>query len=1161
MQDKRMTEVSRKWSASGVGLDAAESEARRLEKKGTFAATVDEEAGTVTLSKDDFKAVMGKLGSHKKTAKSAKKSVFLLAFGYLAVTIGFIAVIVGLVNWRLEATKETRVQDSALVGRDGVTVGVARVESFAQLFDLPKFSVSTLQKIESLAVSLEDGTEVAFEITRVSKLPGSTRVVLSDAAGNGVDIDSCSTLAIVSIDGQLHRVAGLADNGRQLASEGDARLYSADEFASLQHSQRTMLTAGSANVGKANFALKATDAIIDAAGRDVSINGAVYIDGEVTRFDENGRAVQNDIAVLKNVTGAEATYQIKINHADGSWIYNGESNIYYLFDKEENLSACGYASEEEQRSLLSDMGFADIDAKQCNAEGFVAQGTDADNNEWIFRSKKTDFNAINYFDIPSIQECQVANREEDTVVTPQMWEDYQNLKQSYNVVGCDTTTGEGCVQIFDNTTNETMYINDSTSSPYIEEDAERDLLNPSYNRKYQGVGYKNKWQGYGQVGSTEVSYVARWAYAYIDNEKKGPREKEFMANKPNYNIAFHNYWDLIVWVYGSDSVETFIFRWKGKGGRNEIDHSFISAWRGTDWDWADIMAMAMGSPLAMNFLGFTTVKLPSVGIVSHASNRADGEAHLHPGMFLYVCYALFNFSKGVDGWANGLVSWCRWCPPVYATGHSLGGAAAILFSHLYWWPMGINGVHTFGSFKMKDYRSYLQRCTVPGTTYCHEDDPVGGDLTASFALKVIKWIINKIITAIIGWVLGFIGGWVMEAIGGSGLFSKIAGTIGNFFKARGENMMGFIQESFGGTFLDNILRFQLPDWLPNTQYSWLPQDIFGFGVPSKIWSFASKFIPTFYWKGMSVMDVIGVFTGANKFMIWGNPPGTHQYNLHACGFTEWSTTVEGWQSNWAYGNGWAGIGGATMEFGLKMALNWGENWIKENTQAWAPYQHDVVNRKLLREEWKCKWGKCKTKHYIAAKHCGEETGGIFTVKDFLTVHKIDWYCREMENVLRIGAVGGPECTTKGNWALASTIADASEIDSNMDWDARYRSSKGRLYYSTHIQGNYFKHLVKSAAIRALNGADALPFEIEYVGNSKARKRCSGPTWCAQYGHAGGPTHPCSQEVPAWTGVKDDRNVKCTGTRWCSSGSGSTSYGGSGASRSYRPGGSAVAMRM
>ena len=73
VQDRRMTAVSRKWSSSGLGLSKSEKEARRLEKKGTFAATMDEEAGTVTLSKDDFKKVMGKLGGESLSGLQSRR--------------------------------------------------------------------------------------------------------------------------------------------------------------------------------------------------------------------------------------------------------------------------------------------------------------------------------------------------------------------------------------------------------------------------------------------------------------------------------------------------------------------------------------------------------------------------------------------------------------------------------------------------------------------------------------------------------------------------------------------------------------------------------------------------------------------------------------------------------------------------------------------------------------------------------------------------------------------------------------------------------------------------------------------------------------------------------------------------------------------------------
>ena len=49
--------LTRKWSVTGVDLTLGEAQARRLEKKGDFSATLDDEAGTVTLNTEDFKKV------------------------------------------------------------------------------------------------------------------------------------------------------------------------------------------------------------------------------------------------------------------------------------------------------------------------------------------------------------------------------------------------------------------------------------------------------------------------------------------------------------------------------------------------------------------------------------------------------------------------------------------------------------------------------------------------------------------------------------------------------------------------------------------------------------------------------------------------------------------------------------------------------------------------------------------------------------------------------------------------------------------------------------------------------------------------------------------------------------------------------------------------
>lgn len=260
MPAKRMTEVSKKWSSSGINLDSAEAEARRLEKKGTFAATMDEEAGTVTLSKDDFKSVMGKLGTHKRTAKTAKKNVLLLAFGYLAVTIGFIAVIVGLVNWRLEATKESHVVGSTMVSNDNTVVEVKDVESYTQLFDIPYFNMRTINKLKDVVVSLHDGRQVAFSVSRAVKSAGSTRLQLEDARGNFLEIDSCGMIALLKMDGIWHAI-GSPEDSRKLSSAAP-RLYSASEYSSLLVEQRA-LGSNTGTSGTAVFALQAAEAMLD----------------------------------------------------------------------------------------------------------------------------------------------------------------------------------------------------------------------------------------------------------------------------------------------------------------------------------------------------------------------------------------------------------------------------------------------------------------------------------------------------------------------------------------------------------------------------------------------------------------------------------------------------------------------------------------------------------------------------------------------------------------------------------------------------------------------------------------------------------------------------------------------------------------------------------
>ena len=102
-----MTKMTRKWSSSGTGqLTQAEQEARRLEKKGVFNAELSADGTTVAMTKDDFKHVMEKLGSHKRTSKNLLYT--LVVTGVAAIVA--CGVLLGIVMSANELSKESHVK-------------------------------------------------------------------------------------------------------------------------------------------------------------------------------------------------------------------------------------------------------------------------------------------------------------------------------------------------------------------------------------------------------------------------------------------------------------------------------------------------------------------------------------------------------------------------------------------------------------------------------------------------------------------------------------------------------------------------------------------------------------------------------------------------------------------------------------------------------------------------------------------------------------------------------------------------------------------------------------------------------------------------------------------------------------------------------------------
>jgi hypothetical protein len=270
---------------------------------------MDDEAGTVTLSKDDFKAVMGKLGGHKQTAKRSQTNLIFLAFGYLAVSVGFIAVIVGLMNWRLEATKETKMSGTDMVGKSGQVARVGVVESFAEVYDLPKFDAHTLTQVKHITLTLNNGQEEAFQIQRISKKTGALAATFYDGSGNKVTIDAATLSCTATIGGKIHMTKHVAASQarRRLLRNNELKLYTREEIRQRRHAQRNLGAAGSGDVGFARLALRAVDGV----AATETAGGHTYTELWVTGTTAN----------VVNGVQADSTFELHVNKTASGTVY------------------------------------------------------------------------------------------------------------------------------------------------------------------------------------------------------------------------------------------------------------------------------------------------------------------------------------------------------------------------------------------------------------------------------------------------------------------------------------------------------------------------------------------------------------------------------------------------------------------------------------------------------------------------------------------------------------------------------------------------------------------------------------------------------------------------------------------------------------------------
>lgn len=315
-KERRMTEMTRKWSGAGTGhLTDAEVEARRLEKKGVFQADLDEESGKVSMSKEDFKSVMSKLGKHKKRSQNLIWTLGITVVAGLAAC----GVMLGVTMSANELSKESHVKNVQFTDSNGKLVETANPVSYAALTDLPKLPLAAIDAIDALTFTTVDSKLHSYKKAGLSW--GATKsqlTVVFSAAGRSMEIDADKkTAAFIVKDpntGKVTSVAVVLPNSkvvdaarRQLAAAGqtegrcvnDACLHTMDEILMLH--------------GLRPSEARSLDAASGVSYAEVLQDGAAAFSGSAAVDAANAVLDSED---TDSILGADKTYEVTFNHLE-----------------------------------------------------------------------------------------------------------------------------------------------------------------------------------------------------------------------------------------------------------------------------------------------------------------------------------------------------------------------------------------------------------------------------------------------------------------------------------------------------------------------------------------------------------------------------------------------------------------------------------------------------------------------------------------------------------------------------------------------------------------------------------------------------------------------------------------------------------------------------
>jgi hypothetical protein len=360
----------------------------------------------------ELEAVMRNLARKDDKIKYNRRMRIMLAaaVGVMVIMVGAMFAVTFSAN---EATKESHVSRSgAMVGLDGKTVKTKTLETYAKLFDLPKFDISTLSEIKQLTLRMHSGLQSSIAITKVEKEEGTRVAKFYSANGDEVTVDSDSAIVMANMGGQCQTVdvtKGDVQVARRLSAE-TARLYEANEFFALSDFEGDVrgsrkLSKDSTMVGFATIAIAATEAALDKVNgvlkdrtyTNVAFSGSTFKAGASCDAAQDFKVVlnkQNKTRVVETTRGDKRTVTMWFSDTVGVEM-SFESNKLIKCDNLQLDKPMPISIFEFEKRILAHHG-----------DEFVIQVED----DYLAGSVTLGENAHKIIDIPDSRECINANR-------------------------------------------------------------------------------------------------------------------------------------------------------------------------------------------------------------------------------------------------------------------------------------------------------------------------------------------------------------------------------------------------------------------------------------------------------------------------------------------------------------------------------------------------------------------------------------------------------------------------------------------------------------------------------------------------------------------------------------------------------------------------------